>query len=215
MDEAGACAVADPLRAHFLQALASRAATRQGAEQALLQARLAALQALPPPAPLAPPAAPARATAGPSALAALVQGLRPPAPVGGARAGGAGGAAGAAEPDMLQFFRSTWARLDAERRLNASLAEAPDNPGPLNSEHLLHQALQLMRGAAPDYLRHFMAQVDALVWLEDALADSAAAAKPVPPPKASKATKATKGGAKPTKAASKTPAKGGRKVKRA
>lgn len=209
MAEPGTRAAANPLRAHFLQALARRAATRQGAEQALLQARLAALQALPPPTPLAPPAAPARATAGPGALAALVQGLRPPATVAGARAGGV---AGAAEPDMLQFFRSTWARLDAERRLNASLAEAPDNPGPLNSEHLVHQALQLMRGAAPDYLRHFMAQVDALVWLEDALADSAAAAKPAPPPKATKAAKATKG-AKPAKAASKTPAKGGRKAK--
>jgi hypothetical protein len=208
MDEAGARAAADPLRAHFVQALARRAATRQGSELALLQARLAALQAQPQPAAVAAAAAgaPRRPAPGPGPLAALLQGLRPPAPVAGPRA--AGGAA--AEPDMLQFFRSTWARLDAERRLNASLAEAPDNPGPLNSEHLVHQALQLMRSAAPDYLRHFMAQVDALVWLEDALADSAAAAKPVPKPKAAKAANTSKAGKTPPK-----DAKGGRKTKRA
>ncbi|WP_326542186.1 DUF2894 domain-containing protein [Pseudorhodoferax sp.] len=174
-------AVADTLHQQFVAALARRAATRTGAEHALLQARLAALQAQPRPA--APPAA-ARSAATPGPLAGLVQALRPPAPPKGPRA------SLSAEPEMLQFFRSTWARLDAERRLNHALADAHENPGPLNSEHLVHQALQLMRGCAPDYLRHFMAQVDALAWLEDAQAEPVAAGKPAP--KAAKAKPAKK-----------------------
>jgi hypothetical protein len=160
---------------HFAEALARRAAMRQGAERALLEARLAALQA---PARPATAALPARTAPSPGPLAVLLQALRPPAQPAGPRAGLS------AEPEMLQFFRSTWARLDAERRLHQALAEAPDNPGPLNSGHLVHQALQLMRGCAPEYLQHFMAQVDALAWLEDAQADAAAAARPAPKAKA-------------------------------
>jgi hypothetical protein len=168
--EQTAGAATDPLHAHFVAALARRTATRTGAERALLEARLAALQAEPRPA--APLPAPRPAAPGP--LASLVQVLRPPATPKGPRAGQTG------EPELLQFFRSTWARLHAEQRLNHALADAPENPGPLNSEHLVHQALQLMRGCAPDYLRHFMAQVDALAWLEDAQAEATAAGKPAP-----------------------------------
>ncbi|KQP47739.1 DUF2894 domain-containing protein [Pseudorhodoferax sp. Leaf274] len=168
-----ASTAADPLHAHFVAALARRAAQRTGAERALLEARLAVLQAQPRPA--APPRVGGTATPGaPGPMAGLLQVLRPPAVPKGPRAGQA------AEPEMLQFFRSTWARLHAEKRLNHALADAPENPGPLNSEHLVHQALQLMRGCAPDYLRHFMAQVDALAWLEDAQAEASAAAKPAP-----------------------------------
>jgi hypothetical protein len=163
-------AATDPLHAHFVAALARRTATRTGAERALLEARLAALQAEPRPA--APLPAPRPTAPGP--LASLVQVLRPPATPKGPRVGQTG------EPELLQFFRSTWARLHAEQRLNHALADAPENPGPLNSEHLVHQALQLMRGCAPDYLRHFMAQVDALAWLEDAQAEATAAGKPAP-----------------------------------
>jgi hypothetical protein len=183
--EQPASTATDPLHAHFVAALARRAALRMGAERALLEARLAALQAQARPA----AALPVRSPAAPGPLAGLVQVLRPPAAPKGPRAGQT------AEPEMLQFFRSTWARLHAEQRLNHALADAPENPGPLNSEHLVHQALQLMRGCAPDYLRHFMAQVDALAWLEDVQADAAAAGKPAP--KAGKAP-AKKAAAKKT-----------------
>lgn len=186
MAEPATHAVADTLHRHFAEALARRAALREGDERARLLARLAALQAQARPA-AAPP--PARKAPSPGPLAALLQDLRPAARPTGA------GAGLAAESEMLQFFRSTWARLDAERRLHHALADAPENPGPLNSGHLVHQALQLMRGCAPDYLQHFMAQVDALAWLEDAQADAAAVAKP--------ATKA-KAGSKPKAAARKT-----------
>lgn len=168
MAERAASAVADTLHRHFTEALARRAAAREGAERALLQARLAALQSQARPA-AAPP--PARTAPAPGPLAALLQELRPATRPTSALAGQT------TEPEMLQFFRSTWARLDAERRLHHALADAPENPGPLNSSHLVHQALQLMRACAPQYLQHFMAQVDALAWLEDAQAE-AAAAKP-------------------------------------
>lgn len=174
-----AARAADAVHQHFIEALARRAATRQGTQRALLDARLAALQAQARPGPAAPTAPPGPA---PGPLAALVQSLRPPAQAGGLRA------SVAAEPEMLQFFRSTWARLDAERRLHRALADAPENPGPLNSGHLVHQALQLMRASAPDYLQHFMAQVDALAWLEDALAETAPT-KPAPKAKPRAAVK--------------------------
>lgn len=183
MAEQPASAATDPLHAHLVAALARRAASRTGAERALLDARLAALQAQARPA--AP--APARSPAAPGPLAGLLQALRPPATPQGPRAGQT------AEPEMLQFFRSTWARLHAEQRLKHALADAPENPGPLNSEHLVHQALQLMRGCAPDYLRHFMAQVDALAWLEDLQAE----ASTKPAPKARAAARKTSRAKKP------------------
>ncbi len=68
----------------------------------------------------------------------------------------------------LRYFRSTWSKLSAERHLSRSHATVPDNPGPLNSHHLVHQALKSMRDLSPGYLGHFMAHVDALLWLDDA-----------------------------------------------
>ena len=47
-------------------------------------------------------------------------------------------------------------------------ARGPDNPGPLNSEHLLLRALQQMQAAAPDYLGAFVSQVETLLWLDEA-----------------------------------------------
>ncbi|MFT3718264.1 DUF2894 domain-containing protein [Pseudorhodoferax sp.] len=159
MDSTAAVGAPGALRQHAIDALERRAARHQGAAHALLQARLQALRAQALPAP--PPPPPAR-PAGPGPLAALLQALGPPP---------------AHDPGLLQYFRSTWARLDAEARLARSLADAPENPGPLNSRHLVQQALQLMRAEAPDYLRHFMAQVDALMWLEQAQAEAAQPAR--------------------------------------
>ena len=85
----------------------------------------------------------------------------------------------------LAYFRSTWSRLSAERRLTRSLATVPENAGPLNSHQLVHRALQTMRETSPGYLHHFMTYVDALLWLDQAGGNSAvggvapARAKPV------------------------------------
>lgn len=75
-----------------------------------------------------------------------------------------------APPDLksLAYFRSTWSRLSADRRLTQSLAKVPDKAGPLNSHHLVHRALTTMRELSPAYLEHFMTHVDALLWLDQA-----------------------------------------------
>ncbi len=67
----------------------------------------------------------------------------------------------------LDWFRRTWSRLSAAQRLAQSRATLPGNAGPLHSHHLVHQALTLMHEVSPDCLEHFLAQADALAWLED------------------------------------------------
>jgi Protein of unknown function (DUF2894) len=57
-----------------------------------------------------------------------------------------------------------------------ALARKPAQAGPLNSHVLVLQALELMRELSPDYLRHFLAHVESLQWLERSR-DVAAAAK--------------------------------------
>lgn len=70
------------------------------------------------------------------------------------------------EARTLQFFKRTWSRLSADQRLAQSRASLPDNAGPLNSQHLVHRSLVLMRDLSPAYLDHFVAYIDALQWVE-------------------------------------------------
>lgn len=78
--------------------------------------------------------------------------------------------AGPAGPELKAAtrFRKTWARLGAEKRLRESLAQAPGNAGPLNSHGLVLRSLQRMHAISPDYLSRWVAQVDALLWIEQA-----------------------------------------------
>ena len=162
----------DPVRFSFLQALARRAAQHEGEARQLLEARLAqsvasfteAMDAA-----ASTPNAVAPAKPEPSPLAELLEHLGrhaadAPPPSGATR--------GNTPPELktLRYFRSTWTRLATDQRLTQALAQVPDNPGPLHSQHLVHRALTLMRELSPDYLQHFMAQVDALLWLEQAQA---------------------------------------------
>jgi len=72
------------------------------------------------------------------------------------------------DPTTLQFFRRTWSRLSADQRLAQSRSSLPDNAGPLNSQHLVHRALNVMRELSPDYFDLFISHVDTLLWLERA-----------------------------------------------
>lgn len=81
----------------------------------------------------------------------------------------------AAELKSVRQFRSTWSRLSLEQQLARARAAAPDNAGPLNSHHLALQALIRMGDIAPQYLEGFIAQVDALLWLQQADATRGAA----------------------------------------
>ena len=73
-----------------------------------------------------------------------------------------------AELKAVRYFRSTWSRLSVDQQLTRSLARLPENAGPLNSQRLVLQSLQLMRDTSPAYLSRFMSYVDALLWLDQA-----------------------------------------------
>jgi len=178
----------DPVRFRLAEGLARRASAHAGAARQLIDQRVAAIvQALSDlpeadaPTPIAAPAA------GRGALAALVahatrqRGASPapasvpaPAPRASASRPGATPPAvtevavtgAAADAATLQFFKRTWSRLSADQRLAQSRAALPDNAGPLNSQHLVHRALVLMRELSPQYLEHFVGYVDALQWVE-------------------------------------------------
>ena len=157
----------DPVRFHVIEALARRAAAHEGEALRVIEARLAELVAAYREAigKAEPAAATPDAGSHRSPLSALVDALgRPAAPHTGE------GTAPAAPPELktLSRFRSTWARLSADQRLNRSLAKVPENAGPLNSHHLVHRSLTLMRELSPDYLQRFLSYVDTLQWLDQA-----------------------------------------------
>jgi len=74
----------------------------------------------------------------------------------------------AQELKSVAYFRNTWSTLSTEQQLTQTLAQAPENAGPMNSQHLVLRALKVMRDHAPDYLQGFMSYVDTLIWLEHA-----------------------------------------------
>jgi len=180
----------DPVRFAYAQALASRAAAQGEAVQAVLQPRLqqaladlsavvesAGVSEQPQPGASSPHAS-IRAA---SPLGELLARLNRPAS--GTASGTAATMAGGAPTELraLSQHRSTWASLAVKQQLNRSLAQAPENTGPLNSQRLVLRALQQLQALSPAYLQRFMAHVDALVWLEQHHA--ALAAPPSPPPR--------------------------------
>jgi hypothetical protein len=93
-------------------------------------------------------------------------------------------AGAAADAGTVHFFKRTWSRLSADQRLAQSRASLPENAGPLNSQHLVHRSLLLMRELSPDYLERFVGYIDALQWLEQsneaAAQEAANAGRPAP-----------------------------------
>ncbi len=198
----------DPLRLHYLQALARRAALlAEGPARTLLQQRLAAAEAA-----YAQDFEAARAEA--AAALARLQARFPQAAealhrhwecgdfgamrrLGEALAAPAAqtllaelvrhinrqpaGATPATAPPELKAVRqarSTWTRLRVDRQLASSLAKLPDNPGPLNSHRLVLRCLQRLQAIAPHYLPQLLSQLDTLVWLEQASAPPAREGRP-------------------------------------
>ncbi|WP_374587468.1 DUF2894 domain-containing protein [Ideonella dechloratans] len=180
---------ADPVRFAYLQALARRLPAQPARAQALLTERLqqaaAVLRAAsqrPVPTLSAPtpmpggglggllaqlaPQAPAEAAAAPSS-----PGRTQPAPA--TASAVASAPAAPVELKSVRHFRQAWKRLNAEQRLAQSRAALPQNAGPLNSQHLVHKALQQMRQLSPACFERFVAQVDGLMWLEQALGEAA------------------------------------------
>ena len=181
----------DPVRFRFIEALARRAATQHGEARRIVDGKLQQLLAAygedlektrgapVPPAKLkrddSPDASPLAGLLDHIARHATLEGEAPSA---GEAAPGLPAAPG--ELKSLGYFRSTWSRLSADRRLTQSLAAVPENAGPLNSHQLVHRALSLMRELSPEYLHRFMSHVDALLWLDRANASHAAPAAEAP-----------------------------------
>jgi hypothetical protein len=72
------------------------------------------------------------------------------------------------ELKAVAIFRNEWSKLSTEQQLTQTLAQAPENAGPMNSQHLVLRSLQVMRDIAPDYLQGFMSYIDTLIWLDHA-----------------------------------------------
>lgn len=167
----------DPVRFRYIEALARRAQVHGGAGRAVLDAKL--VEALAQygqryVAPLAKPATAAPQPPGP--LAGLLQHMARHAHGQASTARGATlPTARPAEPQALNYFRTTWAKLKLAQQLSRSLAQQPQNAGPLNSHRLVLRSLQMMREISPAYLGRFMAYVEALQWLNQAATVGAAA----------------------------------------
>jgi len=188
----------DPVRFRLAQGLARRAAAHAGAARRAIDERLAALLARFDAADDTPreAAVPVRER---GALAELVdhaarQKGAPATPVAASRVTPASAhasatpvaapAGAAADAGTVHFFKRTWSRLSADQRLAQSRASLPENAGPLNSQHLVHRSLVLMRELSPEYLEHFVGYIDALQWLEQsheaATQELANAGRPAP-----------------------------------
>jgi Protein of unknown function (DUF2894) len=195
----------DPVRFHFISALARRSADQRGAARRILDDRLASLldayaadveraaaraggvdagMGLEPAlAPILPSASAATAdNPAIESLAELINYLaghasRAPA----ARAlDDSRTAVPYPELPALDYFREVWSRVRTEKQMRQSLAPVPGNAGPLNSSSLVHRSLSLMRELSPGYLKQFLSYVDTLSWMEQMTGGSAPTGKDTP-----------------------------------
>ena len=169
----------NPARFHYLEVLAQRLPGQPAAVQQVLaqrleqavaayarEARCAAAAAA------APGAGTHPATGAQSPLAQLNHDLRARASAEphAAATDPLHASAGAHLPDMksVRQFSEVWSKISAEQQVVQALHRGPENAGPLNSHKLVLRSLSLMRALSPDYLRRFMSQMDALLWLDQA-----------------------------------------------
>lgn len=158
----------DPLRFHYLEALARRLPTQPVAVQQVLARKLQqAVRDYDVRARAAPAAdAQARTATPDSPLRQLNRQLheRSQTPTDSVRVDGGSGT----QLKSARRFNEVWARIAAEQQFRQTLARGPENAGPLNSHKLMLRSLALMHALSPDYLRHFLSRMDALLWLEQA-----------------------------------------------
>jgi hypothetical protein len=156
----------DPVRFRLIEALERRAASHSGEARRLLDARLSELMAEY--AALdghAVPEVPPACKRTPGALGQLVAYLDSQAPAENGQPARDGKTLNVS-PELIDYFRATWARVRAGQQLREAQVQVPQNAGPLNSNSLVHRSLSLMRELSPGYLQQFLAYADALSWLE-------------------------------------------------
>ncbi len=137
------------------QALARRLADQGAPVQALLSARLQAAAAA---SPAAPPVGPPKPAAVRTAVVQAGPSQGPPAWPRPQHASD--------ELASAARFRRAWSRSRAQDSVATAAAQRLPNAGPLNSHVLALQSLQLMHTLPGDYLRRFVAHVEALQWLQ-------------------------------------------------
>lgn len=156
---------ADPARFRMLEALAARVDAQPEAVRRLLEARLSAgvTEFIAHVAGTQPPMrkAAARAADAVSPLAELNRALRQARPDTAVQPG-------REELASARRFRKAWGAQRALHKLELALAHKPAQPGPINSHALLLESLALMRAVSPQYLRHFLVQLETLHWLANA-----------------------------------------------
>lgn len=188
----------DPVRLHFLEALARRTQAQEGAVKRLLEEKLSRAVAAYQervvqaqahlPVVQSPQSGPQQIT-----LAELTHTLTHHLPrnaeVSPKENAEEYGQENERELKSVRYFRETWSKLSMDRQLAQALEQSPENAGPLNSHQLVLRSLSVMRDIAPDYLNRFMHYADALLWLEQAdsqpLAKSTASGESVKKRKAS------------------------------
>lgn len=157
----------DPVRFHFIEALARRTAAQQGRARDILEARLAAAvadygQRNETPQNDAGDGVGRRSPLGD--LVRYIEQLTPPS----AEDGLAGNAGSRVELKSIRYFRNTWSKLSVDQQVAQAIDQAPENAGPLNSQFLVLQSLTAMRDISPDYLNRYMSYVDTLLCLDQA-----------------------------------------------
>lgn len=167
----------DPIRLIYVEALARRIAAQPEAIRRLLDAKLGATASQLAARPETPPAEMSRDNAA-SPLAELLahinQHAHAPSDVVRSTTQTTsidrdfGHKRQAPELKSVAYFHETWSKLSTEQQLTQTLAQAPENAGPMNAQHLVLRSLQVMRDIAPDYLQGFMSYIDTLIWLEHA-----------------------------------------------
>lgn len=163
---AGAARV-DAIGLHYIEKLAQRTQQQSGLAQQLLLTKLhVVIERLETRmrAAIAPHAEPVAKTVVTSPMAALLQQIH-------STSGphGAGKTAGwQAETPSIQQFRKKLNRISVQKQVTQAIAQAPQNPGPINSHMLVLRSLGLMRDISPDYLNHFMVHINSLLKLEQA-----------------------------------------------
>lgn len=167
----------DPVRLRYLEALAARLAVQDEPVRVLLCEKLAAAVAECERRCAAPPAG-LRKEGGAAACSPLVELNRTIHAT--ASRGQAPGLAVSDELPSARRFRRAWLGIRTQEQVQQAVARKPAKAGPLNSHALVVESLAMMSRLSPDYLRRFVAHVQALQWLEQASAEDAPSAKAAP-----------------------------------
>lgn len=181
----------DPVRLHYLDALARRTQAQKGAVKRILEHKLAQALAV-----FAARVEQAQGQARDhidrvtphdprTSLGELVRAMAHQTPD---KAEGHGESHGGSRPELktMRHFRNTWSKLSVEKQLTQALGQAPKNAGPINSHMLVVRSLALMREISPDYLNRYMSYVDTLLCLDQSDQKSKPLPKKTPGVKAAK-----------------------------